>query len=112
MTRISKEIMHSHYMTYTAKPYVAQEHQTWGHEIYNFRIDPSLVIIYLLIVFAFVCLIRSPGAMKFTIFVDPSLVIITIYLVDQYPGVDKIFREMHQIYTFYPQHYLSLGYES
>ena len=39
--------------------------------------------------------------MKFTILVDPSLVIITIYLVCL--GVDKIFKEIHQFQLFTPK---------
>ena len=68
-----------------------------GHEIYNFGLDPSSVIIT--IHFSALCLgveknifkeimnfhpIRKPpvlGVMKFTILVDPSLVIMTLYLV-------------------------------
>ena len=41
----------------------------------------------------------SPGIMKFTIFVGPSLTILTVNLR---PRVEnKIFKEIHQFYTFY-----------
>ena len=54
--------------------------------------------------------------MKSTIVVDPTLVIITIYLVcliyvyDQFLGVEKkIFNGIQQFYTFYPKITSPLG---
>ena len=45
--------------------------------------------------------------MKFIILVDPSLVLITAYLhcytVIVSLGVEKIFKEIHTLYTFYPK---------
>ena len=43
-----------------------------------------------------------PGVMTFTNLVDPSVVIITIYLVfsDPCPKVEKIFREIYQFTLF------------
>ena len=42
--------------------------------------------------------------MKFTILVDPSLVIITIHLVYMDHAPEKnIFEEIHQFYYFYPK---------
>ena len=48
----------------------------------------------------------TPGVMKFIILVNPSLVISTIHLVcmDHAPDLEKkIFKEIHQFYTFYPK---------
>ena len=52
----------------------------------------------------------APGVRNFIIFVDPSLVIITLYFVVPCPGVEKKnFTEMHQFYTFTPKLFLGMG---
>ena len=46
------------------------------------------------------------GVMKFTVLVDPSLVIITIYLLCMDHAQEerrRFFLEIHQFYTFYPK---------
>ena len=51
---------------------------------------------------------HESGVMKFTILVDPSLDIIG--LSEPCPSLEKkIFEEIYQLYTFYPQNYLPLG---
>ena len=45
----------------------------------------------------------SPGVMKFTILVDPSLVIITVNNVLSLSDLCLIFKEIHQFYIFYPK---------
>ena len=52
--------------------------------------------------------IPAQGVIKFTILVDPSLVIITIYMyllcLNHAPEERrKLFKEIHQFYTFYPK---------
>ena len=51
--------------------------------------------------------------MKFTILLDTSLVIISINVVfslyEPSPGEEKIFKEIHQFYTFYPKITSPLG---
>ena len=103
--KIFKEIMHFYYMTYKAMP-LHKNPFPEGHKIYNF-VRPFLGHHYYILGLSDLCLgvekkllkeimhfyymtymatppptrTPAPGVMKFTFLVDPSLVIITTYLV-------------------------------
>ena len=54
--------------------------------------------------------IPAPGVMKYTLMVDPTLVIITIHLgcMDHAPGKRRCFYSIQQFYTFYLPSYFPL----